>query len=150
MRQPIQVVVYAVRLAADGWEYLLLLRPPERGRFWQGASGGVEEGETITQAASRELAEETGLLPLRLQKIDFTHSFPVEYRWRFLFAPGVETIVEHVFIARVARDAEPRPSLEHDGYRWCAFEEALSLLGGSGRPEYARALRRCHEVLRTK
>ncbi len=150
MRQPIQVVVYPVRHAGDGWEYLLLRRPPERGGFWQAASGGVEESETVAEAAQRELAEETGLAALRLEKIDFTYSFPVEERWRFLFAPGVEMIVEHVFVARVAGQAEPRLSTEHDGFKWCRLDEALSLLGESGRPEYATALRWCDEMVRTK
>jgi len=148
MRQPIQVIVYPVRITADGCEYLLLLRSPERGRFWQGASGGVEEGETVVEAARRELMEETGLSPSRLEKIDFTYSFPLEERWRFLFAPGVKTILEHVFIARVADGADPRLSAEHDAFKWCRFDEALSLLEQPDRPEYRKAIMLCDEAVR--
>ena len=148
MRQPIQVVIYPVRYNSGGyWEYLLLLRPPELGRFWQGASGGVEEGERILEAARRELREETGLIPIRLEKTDFTYSFPVKNKWRHLFAPDVETITAYYFVAYVEDLVEPKLSREHEEYKWCQFNEALALLQWPERPEYKEALKECHRVL---
>jgi len=38
--------------------------------FWQGATGGFEEGEDLTQAAKREFAEETGFVSSSLKKLD--------------------------------------------------------------------------------
>jgi 8-oxo-dGTP pyrophosphatase MutT (NUDIX family) len=42
-------------------EYLLLKRLPDRNGFWQPVTGGLEEGETRTEALCREIEEETGI-----------------------------------------------------------------------------------------
>ena len=129
---------------------MLLRRPPERGRYWQGAAGGVEEDEDILEAAGRELVEETGLTPLTLERIGFTYSFPLEDKWRHLFAPGVKTITEPFFVAHVDALLEPKLSHEHDGYKWCQLDEALVLLTWPERPEYVEALKECHKVISAK
>ncbi len=67
MRQPIQVLVYPVKAVDNGWEYLLLHRLASRGDFWQGVTGGVEQGEEFADAARREMIEETGLVPSTIQ-----------------------------------------------------------------------------------
>jgi 8-oxo-dGTP pyrophosphatase MutT (NUDIX family) len=46
-------------ILADGADRLLLF---ESGGYWFTPGGGIEPGETIEQAATRELWEETGLL----------------------------------------------------------------------------------------
>lgn len=145
MRQPIQVLVYPVRRTAAGnWEYLLMRRISSRGGFWQGVTGGVERNEDLFEAAARELIEETGLVPSDFQTIDYSYSFPVEDRFRYLYPSGTGSITEHVFMARITDEREPKLSEEHDQYRWCKFNEALSLLRW---PENIEALRRCNGIL---
>lgn len=135
MRQPIKVLVYPVRRATSGdWEYLLLRRAPGEGGLWQGVAGGVEDGEEIAEAARRELIEETGLIPLALERIDYSYSFPVDD----------DKITVYVFVAHVAARQEPEISDEHDKYRWCQFDEALGLLHW---PENVEALKRCLKVV---
>jgi dATP pyrophosphohydrolase len=140
VRLPVQVLVYVVRPAQRRQHYLVLRRVPGRGGFWQGITGGVEPGETIAQAAARELAEEVGLVPITLHRMDYCYSFPVEDRWRHAYAPDVQEIVEYVFLAGVDENAEPVLSWEHDAWRWCSFDEAAGLLTW---PENVEALRRC-------
>ena len=146
MRTPTQVLVYPVRFTGDDWDYLLLRRLPERGGFWQGVTGGVEEGENIDETARRELLEETGFAALVLERIDFSYSIPMQDEWRGLYPGGVRELVEYVFWARIDGAQEVRiDQCEHDAWRWCKFEDALSLLKW---PENIEALKRCGRVLR--
>jgi 8-oxo-dGTP pyrophosphatase MutT (NUDIX family) len=48
-------------LVDPGHRVLLFGGQDPRGRFWLTPGGGVHRGETLTQAAVRELAEETGV-----------------------------------------------------------------------------------------
>jgi len=94
VRQPIQVLVYPVRRIGGHWEYLLLRRIPSRGGFWQGVTGGVQQGEGLKEAAQRELLEETGLVPSLLEKINYSYSFPLDEEWRHLYSSDVREITE--------------------------------------------------------
>ncbi|MBI2845064.1 MAG: NUDIX pyrophosphatase [Chloroflexi bacterium] len=128
MRQPLTILVYPVRQVEGQWEYLLLKRSPRRDGFWQGVSGAVETRESLAEAASRELQEETGFLPSRLEEIHYSYSFPVSDQWREAFSAGTEEIVEHVFVAFLGSKVQPVLSAEHEAGRWCRFDEALQLL----------------------
>ena len=61
MRLPIQIEAVIYQRNGDTIEYLLLKRLPERNGFWQPVTGGLEEGETRTEALHREIEEETGI-----------------------------------------------------------------------------------------
>jgi len=61
MRLPIQTEAVIYRRNGDTIGYLLLKRLPERNGFWQPVTGGLEEGETRTEALYREIREETGI-----------------------------------------------------------------------------------------
>jgi len=150
LRQPLTVLVYPVRPAGDGrsWEYLLLRRTSEREGFWQGVTGALEYSESLEEAAQRELLEETGLIPDELVKIDYCYTFSLEDRWRHLYPSSVAEITEHVFLAFIHTNAEPKiDPKEHDRWTWCSFEEALRKLRWPGNIE---ALRRCEEVVKAK
>ena len=61
---------------------LLLLHKPRKNDAWQLPQGGVEEGETVEQAALRELMEEAGIRDCKIigkseqcYKYDFPESF---------------------------------------------------------------------------
>jgi lipoyl(octanoyl) transferase len=126
MRGPDEVVVVVRR----GERYLVLRRVPERLGYWNLVAGGVEPAEAPADAAQRELLEETGL-DADLQRLPIRLSYsllddPPEVRARY--APGLETITVHAFVADVPPTWEPVLDDEHDAYRWCDEEEALSLL----------------------
>ena len=151
MRQPSSVLVYPVRFIGRRWQYLLLRRNPIAklglSVFWQGITGGLEEDETLEQAAKRELCEETALIPAKVEQIDYTYSFPLQDEWRKFYAPGIEEVVEHVFIAFVDEQQNPTLSPEHDRWQWCSVDEALELLTYPGNIE---ALKRCNRLLEAR
>ena len=142
-RLPVQVCVFLFRERESRREYLLLHRVTRLGAFWQGVTGALEEGETLLQAAQREVLEETALTPAEIHSLEFSYRFPVADEWRELYAPDMNEIVEHVFIARVPGD-DPTLSLEHDSWQWRTPKDAVAMLKWQDNIE---ALRRCESFL---
>lgn len=132
MRQPISVLIYPVALSGSNVYFLLFHRLQRRDlqlpAFWQGVSGGLEDHETIQDAAQREFIEETSITPLSLESISFSYSIPIRDEWRDIYPPGAKHITEHVFIAHLVRQQEPIPSEEHDQFKWFTKDEALAML----------------------
>ena len=117
------VDVWPYRRLGDAVELVLIHRVAGTGGmppFWQGVSGGVDDGETAVQCALRELAEETGLGALDLFRVEPVFS---------IYLPDGDRILSVVaFAALVAADAEPVLSDEHDAWRWASIDEALDVL----------------------
>jgi 8-oxo-dGTP pyrophosphatase MutT (NUDIX family) len=103
--QPVHVRTAARVIVLDKADRLLLLaaRDPADGRVvWFTPGGGVEPGESLPQAAQRELAEEVPLAgPLRLQG-------PV-WRRRHVFSWNGRQIdqTEWYFVARLEGSIDP-------------------------------------------
>ena len=122
-------------------ELLLIRRAPHRifPGLWQCVTGGIEPGERVTDAAMREVLEETGLGPDEIERFyDLDQVAP-------FYDEGVDAVVvSAVFAARVRPDAEPRASWEHDGLRWVPATEAPRLAIW---PSYADSIRRVRDQL---
>ena len=121
------------RRGAQGPEVLMMLRQPQHGRWWSSVTGMVEPSESLEQTCRRELEEETGLTPLRLEPLGLSHSFWVDPSVvRFPDAePRFNT--ETCFHAEVAPGAAVRLETgEHETFRWCAPLEALELMRWEG------------------
>ena len=129
MRIPIQVLIYPVRKTNEKWEYLMLKRVKNRGGFWQGVTGAPEIEETLSEAAIRELYEETGYSPLNLIKTDISYIIPMEDRWKDIYPDGTKEIPEYLFIAKIDEPSAPKiDPIEHTNWQWCSYEEAMNLL----------------------
>jgi 8-oxo-dGTP pyrophosphatase MutT (NUDIX family) len=111
-------------------ELLVMRRAPERLGYWSLVSGGLEPDETSWHAAVRELREETELeAQVRKLPISLSYSLlddPPAIRARY--APGIERITVHAFVADAPSGWEPVLDGEHDLYRWCNLDEALDLM----------------------
>lgn len=119
MRLPIQVEAIIFRRNSNSIEYLLLKRLPERNGFWQPVTGGLEEGETQTEALRREIEEETGIKNL-ISVIEGLYYF--EFSDPNLFQ-------EYVYGVEVSSTEEVLlDGKEHSEYRWCGIKDALRLL----------------------
>lgn len=127
-RVPIQVLVYCYRKTGKTIEYLLLKRVENRGGFWQGISGAPVEGESLEVAARRELKEETELDVISIHKIKYECSFPLEQKYKHLYAPGVQIIKEFVFITEIDPNSKPILSEEHEQFIWCDLKSGVGIL----------------------
>ncbi len=125
MRQPRQIHVFLYRKGECGWEYAVFLRSNLK-NCWQGISGGVEDDETLVQAAQRELWEEAGITGDRpLHLLECVNSFPAEVigkkhaaRW------GREVILVPIRYFAMPYDGPVRLSDEHLEYCWLPYEAA--------------------------
>ena len=148
-RLPTQVLIYCYRCyrrAAGSVEYLMLRRTPKYGGFWQGVTGAPEGQESLLEAATRELREETQLSAVNLHQVDFSYSFAVEDEWKWAYHPDVVRIDEFVFLAEVERDVVPILSFEHDHFEWTGYENAMEILKW---PNNRHALEFCNGLLQT-
>jgi 8-oxo-dGTP pyrophosphatase MutT (NUDIX family) len=125
VRRPEEVFVFVRR----GDEYLVLHRAPGGGSYWHGVAGALEPGEDFSEAARRELEEETSLVaePVAIGE-PYAYAIDEEPRYRLLVPPGTTEIVVGTFLVEAPARWEPRLDHEHDGYRWCSRDDALSLL----------------------
>jgi 8-oxo-dGTP pyrophosphatase MutT (NUDIX family) len=130
VRRPEEALVVVHRPGADGVEFLVLERSPERQGYWHVVAGALEEGEDASSAARRELLEETGL-DADVTSLDRVYAYaladePPEVRERF--EPDVGEIAVTGFAAEAPPGWEPTLDDEHVGYRWCSEAEAIALL----------------------
>jgi dihydroneopterin triphosphate diphosphatase len=118
------VVVYTDDLHA------LLIERADFPGYWQSVTGSREEGETLAQTATRELAEETGLDARAYGGVvdwDLTNVFEIYAQWRHRYPPGTTHNTEHVFGLAVHRPVavtlSPR---EHRSHIWLPWQEAAA------------------------
>jgi dATP pyrophosphohydrolase len=123
-RIPVQVYVWIV----EGSRVLLFKRSPERNGFWQGVTGAPLVGETLSQAATRELFEETGFRTESLVELNYRCSYLPTEPWASMIRPQVLKIAQFHFYVQVSSEFVPKLSEEHVEFRWCTFTEADSLL----------------------
>ena len=110
MQRPDFVVLYVMRQLDDQWHVLQLKRAPDRylGNAWQFPAGKLEEGETSIEAALRELREETGLEPDRVQHLTYVPTF---------FMPARDAIASQAAFCVFAAGGI-RLNEEHTDFRW--------------------------------
>lgn len=133
----IEVCVF--KFEKDQARYLLLHRSKEEKRYpniWQLISGTIEGTEKATDAALRELTEETKLRPTAVWNVPFANSFYDHVHDILNVSP--------FFAAQVEIANEPKLSPEHDVFGWFAYEDAVRKLVWPGQ---RLGLRVVHEYI---
>lgn len=136
------VEVYVFRRRSGRVQFLLLRRAKGRSLpgTWQPVTGKRKPLETAVRAALREVAEETGVRPLRLWSLE-TMAF-------YFDAVADAFVLLPLFAIEIASDASVRLSSEHDAFAFVnAGEAARRVLWESQRRGLA-AVRA--EVLRSR
>lgn len=116
---------YVYRRTDNGIVFLLMKRNLNKiyEHLWQGVAGKIEEGETSSEAAIRELKEETGLSPLNMFVADHVSKFYEVHGDRINLVPvfGIEVDSEIINLSE-----------EHISYKWVDINEALNTLVWNG------------------
>jgi 8-oxo-dGTP pyrophosphatase MutT (NUDIX family) len=136
----VEVAVFVTRRSDS--EVLIVHRSPAHGGYWHVVAGGVEFGESVEEAAERELHEETGLAaPVTggIEATEYVYSLTQQpAQRRDLYDPSVAQVEVTCFRVSAPDDWEPKLDWEHDDHRWCNPEEAFDVLRW---PATAQALR---------
>ena len=127
MKIPISVLVVIYKSNGD----VLLIERADRTSFWQSVTGSLDAlDEDLALAAAREVFEETGIAVDQLPKDALQNMHhQIEYQiypdWRFRYAPGVTSNVEHWFALQVPNDTQVKLApREHVAYEWLPYVEA--------------------------
>lgn len=116
-----QVNVVVCRYNNKKIEVLILKRTKKRGGFWQAITGGVHIGESLIDAATREIKEELALSVPNIKYTNFFHSFM-----------GNDDYILHEYVYTILiskkNSLKIKISEEHEEYKWVDKKTALSYL----------------------
>jgi dATP pyrophosphohydrolase len=124
MKRPQSVLVLIHSPEGD----ILLIERVKHPGFWQSVTGSVEAGESLPEAAQREVAEETGIIapPESFERWHHSSRFEIFPMWRDRYPPGVTHNTEHLFSLCVPRDTPVTLAPdEHRDWRWLTWRDAL-------------------------
>lgn len=128
MSKPNKVPVSTLIVVHDADLRALLLERADFPAHWQSVTGSQEHGESLTDTATRELREETGIDAAQFGGVvdwRLCNVYEIFPQWRHRYPPGTTHNMEHVFGLRVP-DRLPvklAPN-EHVSCRWLPWREA--------------------------
>jgi dihydroneopterin triphosphate diphosphatase len=108
---------------------VLIMERADKAGFWQSVTGSVEGNETPSQAAIREVFEETGLDATKYNFQDWHASnvYEIYPHWRHRYAPNVTENREHLFgLCLPSRMDIGLAADEHVRYEWVDWREAAT------------------------
>jgi dihydroneopterin triphosphate diphosphatase len=124
-KKPVSVLV----VIHDPQYNVLLLERAAHPGYWQSVTGSLENGESLCETASREVAEETGIDCQEDELLDWqlSNRFEIFAEWRNRYPEGVTHNVEHVFSLCVTPEtAITTAPDEHRAWLWLPWDEAAT------------------------
>ena len=123
--ESVLVVIYCKRTLR-----VLMLQRKDDPNFWQSVTGSMEDNESPTDTAIREVFEETGIdiNGKNLKLIDAKHviEFEIFPQFRYRYAPEVKINKEHWFYLPLNDEIIPVLS-EHLSYQWLTIKNAANI-----------------------
>ncbi len=123
-RRGVFVVVYA-KDRNGKIEYLILKRK-HHWKGWEFPKGGAKIFEVKRCAVKRETREESGLKILRIKKFNIHGRY--KYNKKFKDRKGLAGQTFSLFSAEVKKGRVKIDKIEHSGYEWVEFNEAMKKL----------------------
>jgi len=118
--------VIVFRRAGDQCLFLLVLSKLTKRPLWEFPKGGVEPGETLLQAALRELSEETGIPE---NEVTLVPDFQRTEDYRFTAGEDNQRTLIHkqvtYFLAETAKEDVVLSVKESSEFAWLNLEDAL-------------------------
>jgi dihydroneopterin triphosphate diphosphatase len=115
-----------VVISTEDRQVLLMERTDIPG-FWQSVTGSLEPDEQPSEAAARELQEETGL-EFRPRDLQHQVRYAIKDQWLKRYAQGVTHNTEHWFEVRLESPVEVHLNdEEHTAAQWLPVEQALDV-----------------------
>jgi 8-oxo-dGTP pyrophosphatase MutT (NUDIX family) len=118
------VIVY--RRAGDECLFLLVLSKLTKRALWEFPKGGVEKGETLRQAALRELVEETGIAE---NEVELDEKFQRTEDYRFTAGDdGQRTLIHKqvtYFLGETSKTEVVLSAKESSEFAWLSLPDAL-------------------------
>lgn len=109
---------------------VLLLERADFPDHWQSVTGSQEPGETLTETATRELMEETGIVATDYGGVidwELSNVFEIFPKWRQRFPLGTTHNAEHVFALCVPEPMRVKLAPdEHSRYAWLSWRKAAA------------------------
>ena len=108
--------------------YYLILKRKLHWKGWEFPKGGTKPFfiETKTDAVRRELKEETNLKILKIKQFDVSGKY--KYRKKLPDRKGIVGQKFSLYAAEVEKGKVKLDKLEHSGYKWVEFKEAIKKL----------------------
>jgi 8-oxo-dGTP pyrophosphatase MutT (NUDIX family) len=124
-----------VRRAGDGWETVLASRRTRAGELvWGLAKGQIEDGESVEDAAAREVAEETGITGRILQPLK-------EISYWFVWEGERVKKTVHFFLMEATGGDASLHDREMEEVRWFPLEDAVQTAGYMSEKQVLEAAR---------
>jgi 8-oxo-dGTP pyrophosphatase MutT (NUDIX family) len=124
IRRAIFIVVYS--RTKNGIKYLILKRKLHW-KGWEFPKGGIERFEFRRFTIRRELKEETGLSPVKINSFDEKGIY--NYDKEYVDRPGTSGQSYKLYSAEVNFSKKIKLSkIEHSDFRWVSFSEAIKKL----------------------
>ena len=120
-RKGIFVVVYSTGKKGK-IEYLILQRK-HHWKGWEFPKGGIISNERKEDAAKREAKEETGLVPRKIKKFNFSGRYL--YKKKFADRTGIIGQTFFLYAAEVKKGKVKIDKKEHSEYKWMSFEQGV-------------------------
>ena len=128
MRAPFQILAISFRKIASKEPQFCVFHRADLDQ-WQFIAGGGEDDETPTEAAIREISEETGIKTNSIMKLTSMAYIPanvISERHRKYWAKNTYVIPEYHFAFECVSDI--KLSNEHIGSEWLSYKDAMARL----------------------